>query len=137
MPIYSELLILSSKEEVDVDAPADPVARGDREGRGEEADEQLGELRRLRSLVGNPRTAERRPGSAAGRLADQLAYDTALIRYCRRVGIDCSAADFGRPEAERSHLEELLAGRGIELRSRPAADPEGQDPAAGDPGHGG
>jgi hypothetical protein len=48
-------------------------------------------------------------------LADQLAYDVALIKYARSLGIDCDSAGFGSPQDERQRLEQVLASRGIPL----------------------
>jgi len=48
-------------------------------------------------------------------LADQMAYDVALIRYARSLGIDCDPEGFGSPHIERQRLERALASRGIPL----------------------
>jgi len=48
-------------------------------------------------------------------LADQMAYDVALIRYARSLGIDCDPEGFGSPRDERQRLERVLASRGIPL----------------------
>ena len=48
-------------------------------------------------------------------LADQMAYDVALIRYARSLGIDCDSEGFGSPQDERQRLERALASRGIPL----------------------
>jgi hypothetical protein len=53
--------------------------------------------------------------STTPELADQMAYDVALIRYARSLGIDCDSEDFGSPQDERERLERALASRGIPL----------------------
>jgi hypothetical protein len=52
---------------------------------------------------------------AAAALADQTAYDSALICYARRVGIDCDPGRFGTPGVERARIEGMLEARGIPL----------------------
>jgi hypothetical protein len=54
-------------------------------------------------------------GWAISALADQVAYDIALIRYARCIGIDCDPRHFGFPGAERRQIERMLASRGIPL----------------------
>jgi hypothetical protein len=55
---------------------------------------------------------------ALATLADQLAYDVALLRLARLVGIDCQSTEFGRPEQARRRLERLLATSGIDLHEQ-------------------
>jgi hypothetical protein len=50
-------------------------------------------------------------GSAA--LADQVAYDLALIDLAGSVGIDCDTASFDQPQRRRVELERELISRGI------------------------
>jgi hypothetical protein len=52
-------------------------------------------------------------GSAA--LANQVAYDLALIDLTRSVGIDCDTASFDQPQRRRIELERELISRGIAL----------------------
>jgi hypothetical protein len=54
-------------------------------------------------------------GSAYSALALELGYDRALIRMCTTKGIDALAADFAHPRQARTHLEQELAGAGIDL----------------------
>lgn len=54
--------------------------------------------------------------SAYDFLAAEVAYDRALIRLCKDVGIAASVADFADPRPERSRLEGMLTARmGIDL----------------------
>ena len=53
------------------------------------------------------------PDWALQALADQLAYDVALIRLARRAGVSCSVRGFDRPEQERGRLEHDLERQGI------------------------
>ncbi|MGD0379101.1 MAG: hypothetical protein ABSC30_03870 [Acidimicrobiales bacterium] len=48
-------------------------------------------------------------------IADQLAYDVALIEFSRRLGIDVDLTKFGQPQHERARLEQALVSRGIHL----------------------
>jgi hypothetical protein len=48
-------------------------------------------------------------------LADQVAYDSALIAYTRRLGIECDPHLFADPGLERQRIERTLEGRGIIL----------------------
>jgi hypothetical protein len=48
-------------------------------------------------------------------LADQVAYDIALIELARCVGIDCGIDTFDRPERRRLELTRELTARGIDL----------------------
>lgn len=52
---------------------------------------------------------------AAGALAEQVAYDAALIAYARRTGIECGPDGFGTPVAERQRIERMLEAKGIPL----------------------
>jgi hypothetical protein len=50
-------------------------------------------------------------GSAA--LANQVAYDLALIDLARSVGMDCDTASFDQPQRRRIELERELVSLGI------------------------
>ena len=69
-------------------------------------------LRHRRNLVGS---GPDHRGWAAGALADQVAYDSALIAYARRVGLECDPRRFGNPGLERQRIERVLGDRGIPL----------------------
>ncbi len=48
-------------------------------------------------------------------LADQVAYDIALIELAQCVGIDCGIETFDQPERRRLELTRELTARGIDL----------------------
>ena len=48
-------------------------------------------------------------------LADQVAYDIALIELARCVGIDCGLDTFEQPERRRLELSQELKASGIDL----------------------
>ncbi len=48
-------------------------------------------------------------------IADQLAYDVALIELSQRLGIEVDLTRFGQPRQERDRLEQALVSRGIHL----------------------
>ncbi|HXQ61680.1 MAG TPA: hypothetical protein VN796_05055 [Acidimicrobiales bacterium] len=48
-------------------------------------------------------------------VADELAYDVALIDLARQLGIPCDASAFDPPQGERRRVEKVLATRGIHL----------------------
>ena len=50
-------------------------------------------------------------------VADQLAYDIALIEFAQGVGIDFDLEAFDQPQVERGRLEQALVSRGVSLRS--------------------
>jgi len=46
-------------------------------------------------------------------IADQVAYDVALVNLCTRLGIACDLESFAVPARERVRLETALAARGL------------------------
>ncbi len=52
------------------------------------------------------------PDRVTARVADEVAYDVALMTLCRRLGIDHGPERFDRPDVERRTLEDALARRG-------------------------
>ena len=50
-----------------------------------------------------------------GALSDQIAYDVALIRYARCLGIACRPSDFDPPTRGRQDVERAVAECGINL----------------------
>jgi hypothetical protein len=79
---------------------------------GAEALAQL--VRRRHEVIWSQRSPSGQ-ASTTPALADQMAYDMALIRYTRSLGIDCDSEGFGSPQDERRRLERVLASRGIPL----------------------
>jgi hypothetical protein len=48
-------------------------------------------------------------------LANQVAYDVALIELARSVGIACDPASFELPELRRNEVNRELAARGVHV----------------------
>jgi hypothetical protein len=67
----------------------------------------LDEARRLRARLPGADTVDRR--DVPMQLADQLAYDVALVDLCRSAGIATDPAAFHHPLEARRRLEEALA----------------------------
>ena len=61
------------------------------------------------------RTRNRLAGWAASAVANQVAYDVALIELARCLGIACDPATFDRPALRRNELDRQLADRGVRL----------------------
>ncbi len=78
-------------------------------------DDLLAEVLRRRRQMRASQPAPAGSGWAAGAVADQVAYDAALIRLARMLGIGCDVGRFATPEHERSTLEARLAERGFRL----------------------
>jgi len=68
------------------------------------------------------------PGWALQAVADQLAYDAALVRLARARGIAIGANAFDIPDQGRAQLEEAIIALGVSLPSNPAVEP-GPGPA--------
>jgi hypothetical protein len=79
------------------------------------ADEALAELVRCRRQVVRREGPQADRGSATTALAEQVAYDIALARFARCVGVDCDPHRFGWPHDERKRTESVLVSRGIPL----------------------
>jgi len=75
--------------------------------------EALAGLMERRAALRSGGSREQADDGVSGALADQLAYDSALIRLARQLGITCDPRDFRRPDRGRQQLEEALAARGI------------------------
>jgi hypothetical protein len=76
--------------------------------------ESLAELKRSQRQVTKSNGEREDAGWATAAVADQVAYDVALVRYARSLNIDCDPGRFGWPHGERQRLE-WLASRGIPL----------------------
>jgi hypothetical protein len=57
--------------------------------------------------------------SAEIQLANEVAYDRALIRLCVAIGIETNPDLFSYPRAERERLEQNLADAGLAIGSHP------------------
>jgi hypothetical protein len=77
--------------------------------------EAVMELLDCRSRLAVTRSTERRTNWAASALADQVAYDVALIELARSVGLPCDPATFDQPELRRNELDRELAARGVHV----------------------
>jgi hypothetical protein len=54
-------------------------------------------------------------GWSTGAIADQVAYDVALLRCARCLEMDCDPDRFGWPQDERQRLERMFAARELPL----------------------
>lgn len=113
--MYAQLL------EAVLDYEEDPETRARSQG-------PLADVLRLRHAM--DRNATRTdPGWALQAVADQLAYDAALIRLARRRGIVARPSDFDAPLHGRAVLEEALVAKGVNLPRRTVEDaPSGDAP---------
>jgi hypothetical protein len=75
----------------------------------------LAELLERRSRLGANLSLYSETDWAPDAIADQLAYDVALIGLSRRLGIEVDLTKFGQPKHERARLEQALVSRGIRL----------------------
>ena len=113
--MYSQLLEAVLANE------ADPEARPRSQG-------PLADVMRLRHAMDRRASqADGDPGWAMQAVADQLAYDAALIRLARRRGIPTDPARFEIPEHGRAEIEEALIAMGVNLPG-PTARGSGSDP---------
>jgi hypothetical protein len=55
------------------------------------------------------------PDRAPAAIADQLAYDVALIELSLRLGLEVDLTKFDQPRQERRRLEQALISRGVDL----------------------
>ena len=60
-------------------------------------------------------SAPGRPPRSVGDLAVHLAYDRALVTFCRARGIDTDPSRFSDPHRERRRLEKELVRMGIDI----------------------
>ncbi len=73
------------------------------------------ELLRCRRRLASTHPGNRLTGWAAGAVANQVAYDVALIELARCLGIACDPATFDRPVLRRNELDRQLAARGVRV----------------------
>ncbi len=115
--MYSQLLEAVLANE------ADPESRPRSQG-------PLADVLRLRHVMDRrSRQTEGDPGWAMQAVADQLAYDAALIRLARRRGIPADPAQFEIPEHGRAEIEQALVAVGVHLPPPAVPDP-GPEPGA-------
>lgn len=72
-------------------------------------------LIQCRSRLGSDASSHTGPAWVPAALADQLAYDVALVDLARQVGLECDLSRFNQPSEERHRLEGALRSRGIDL----------------------
>ena len=83
----------------------------------------LADVVRLRHTL-ERHAARTDPGWALQAVADQLAYDAALIRLARKRGIPIGPEDFDNPERGRIALEDVLISKGVNLPPRAETGPD-------------
>jgi hypothetical protein len=60
-------------------------------------------------------SSERGTDWAPAALANQVAYDVALIELAQCVGLDCEPGSFDQPHLRRAEIERQLMSRGLRL----------------------
>lgn len=65
-----------------------------------------------------PHAARKEPGWALEALADQLAYDAALVQLARERGMAFGPDAFAIPARGRATLEQALIASGVSLQTR-------------------
>jgi hypothetical protein len=75
----------------------------------------LAQLLECRTRLRTNRSSYAGPDWAPDAIADQLAYDVALVELSRRLGIEVDLTRFGQPRQERGRLEQALISRGVHL----------------------
>lgn len=77
--------------------------------------EASAELERCRRQMVNNDQPRQGPGWSTEAIADQVAYDVALVRCAQSLEIDCDPDRFGWPEDERQPLERIFSSRVLPL----------------------
>jgi len=86
----------------------------------------LAELARLRHVM--EKHAERADSVwALQAVADQLAYDSALVRMAHKRGVPVYLGQFDVPEVGRAALEQALIDKGVNLPAGAGVRPAGAD----------
>jgi len=89
--------------------------------------EALAQLLRCRANLGRIAKSPDNSSWAHAALADELAYDAALIRLARLFGIPVELRAFTQLSEERLHLEQGLQARGIRLEELDHLAPDRAD----------
>jgi hypothetical protein len=71
------------------------------------------------------------PGWALQAVADQLAYDAALVRLARKRGIPAGSDAFDIPQQGRTGLESALIALGVNLPASTGPSSSGTGPESG------
>ena len=82
---------------------------------GMTARDALAVLFECRRQLDSIASAESSADWSATALANQVAYDLALIDLVRSLGLDCDPSSFDQPQRRRIELERELISRGIPL----------------------
>lgn len=78
--------------------------------------ERLVEVLRCRSRLMGGAPSKGRSNAGAVALADQLAYDAALMELAQGAGVDFDIRRFDQPLLGRGFLEEALVSEGVPLK---------------------
>jgi hypothetical protein len=113
MSMYSQLL--ASALDIDLTSDEEPTTSA-----------ALSHVLRCRGRLGGSQWSQNGAEARYSTLVDHLAYDAALIKLVRLLGVDCGAEEFDLPEQARTRLERVLTSRGISLDDigRPARSTE-------------
>ena len=76
----------------------------------------LAEVVRRRPLLASSGWSGAGPPNVPATLAEEVAYDVALIRLARSVDVECDPRNFGWPRDERRKVERDLLSRGFRLQ---------------------
>ena len=102
--MYTQILDVALRERPQLEAE---MATG-------EALSALLDCRQHLDLVAPP---ERGMDWSSGALANQIAYDIALIDLARCVGLDCHPSSFDQPQRRRTEIEHQLISHGVRLEA--------------------
>jgi hypothetical protein len=102
MSMYTQILDAALRERSPPDA-------------GMTTGEALSVLFQCRHHLVSIAASERGVDWSATALANQVAYDIALIDLTRCVGVDCDPHSFDQPERHRTELRQKLISRGVRL----------------------
>ena len=102
MSMYTQLLVAALHERPRPDANMT-------------TDEALSALLDARRHLGPIASSERDTDWSSVALANQVAYDLALLDLAKCVGLDCDPSFFEQPHRRRIELERELISRGIRL----------------------
>jgi hypothetical protein len=87
--------------------------------------EALSHLVLCRSRFAKAASLRTGSGWASVAIADQLAYDVALIALAKGIGIPWDIRNFDRPEEERTRLEGALRSQGLDVDAVGNDEPPG------------
>ncbi len=102
MSIYARLL-------------SDALSQRHSDGESSTTADTLAQLVKARDRLNINRSSYTESDWAPAAVADQLAYDVALIELARQLGIEVSLVRYSRPQPERTRLERAVVSRGIPL----------------------